>query len=551
MKAGASLANILWLARNAGAASRFAHALVDIERVQTRWLQRQLRRHASSEFGQRFDFAGMRGAADFVARVPLCDYSDVAPYVPRIRHGERDVLSCGTVTHLAPTSGSTGGRKLIPFTASLQEGFSAAVGAWMVELARQRPSLIGGPAYWSISPLAEDDAGNASPGPGLAADRQDVASQLPASSTVPIGFADDADYLGGASAWLVRQALVAPATLRHVHDVRAFWALTLLALLRARDLRVISIWHPSFLDLLVDAAATTWPDLLEAIASGDCPWADALPPEARGAWRHRPAPARAGELRRIGANDWARWWPHLQVVSCWGEQAAEAGWARLRRALPRVLVQAKGLLATEGVVTIPFRATHVLAVTSHYFEFLDERGEVCGAHQLARGNRYEVVVTNGGGLWRYRLGDVVECTGHVRTTPALRFLGRAGQGSDLRGEKLTEVFVAEVLRALWPESALPELAALRPAELDDVACYELLVSPDGLVRASSALAVQLDELLSANPHYALARRLGQLAMPRVVAVAAGSRRAEIGAQAGRLGDAKPRVLVTRSDAPPG
>ncbi|MCC6771649.1 MAG: GH3 auxin-responsive promoter family protein [Gemmatimonadaceae bacterium] len=550
MRTGASLANVLWLARNAGAAVTLARALGDTEGAQTHWLKRQLLGHSTSEFGQRHDVGGIRDYDDFARRVPLCDYEHVAPFIPRILRGEHDVLACGTVTHLAPTSGSSGGRKLIPFTATLQEGFSAAVGAWMVDLARQRPRLLGGPAYWSVSPLAEDDAGHEMLTPGPLADRADVAPNPPPSAAVPIGFVDDADYLGGSSAWLVRQALAAPATLRHVRDTGAFWALTVLALLRQRDLRLISIWHPSFLDLLMDAATANWPMLLDAIANGDCPWADALPAASRDAWRVAPAPARAKELRRIGAADWPRWWPRLQVVSCWGEQAAEAGWARLRRTVPGVLVQAKGLLATEGVVTIPLGSLHVLAVSSHYYEFLDERGEVHRAHQLARGHRYEVVVTNGGGLWRYRLGDVVECTGHVRTAPSLRFLGRAGHGSDLRGEKLTEVFVAESLRALWPASSLPEFAVLRSTELGAVACYELLVSPDGLVTSTEALAQQLDQALHANPHYALARRLGQLAIPRIVPVPADGRRAEIGAHAGRLGDAKPRVLLTAGSRGP-
>ena len=155
-------------------------------------------------------------------------------------------------------------------------------------------------------------------------------------------------------------------------------------------------------------------------------------------------PARARELDQIGPGDWPRWWPHLQVVSCWGDQAAAPGFRRLAARLPLTVVQAKGLLATEAVVTIPYAGTHPLAVTSHYFEFLDESGGLHGADALERGAHYDVVVTNGGGLWRYRLGDVVECTGHVLATPALRFVGRRARQSDLRGEKLSEVFVADV-----------------------------------------------------------------------------------------------------------
>ena len=531
MNAGATAANVLWLAGSVRASRRLTRALAAPADAQRAWLLNRLACDATSAFGRAHDFAAIASHADFARRVPITDYAGVDPWIQRIRGGEQNVLGCGRVTHLAPTSGSTGGRKLIPFTAALQAGFSQAVGAWLVDLARLRPALIGGPAYWSVSPLADD-------GPS-----ED------AGSAVPIGFADDADYLGGATAWLVRRALAVPSSVRHVHDDAAFWRLTLLALLRQRDLRFISVWHPSFLDLIVSTAEPCWRELLDAIASGECPWLDALPQSARAEWRAAPDPRRATELRGLGSHDWPRWWPRLQVVSCWGEQAAAAGWMRLRDRLPDVLVQAKGLLATEAVVTVPIAGQLPLAITSHYFEFLDETGGARLAHELVRGERYEVVVTNGGGLWRYRLGDVVECTGHLRATPSLRFLGRAGNVSDLRGEKLSEPFVAEALRALWKDEAPPLYAVLRAWERAGLAGYELLVSADALATPAAELAARLEAALRANPHYALARRLGQLEPLRAIAVAPDFARDELRTRRERSGDAKPQTLVGANDGP--
>jgi hypothetical protein len=124
---------------------------------------------------------------------------------------------------------------------------------------------------------------------------------------VPVGFADDAEYLGGLRSWLVRQALAVPSDLRHERDVERFWKRTLVCLLGRRDLRLISIWHPSFLDLLLEAAQRHWEELCDAME------------------KHR-----ASELRRIGPDAPERWWPRLRVISCWGEQAAEPGWRALR-----------------------------------------------------------------------------------------------------------------------------------------------------------------------------------------------------------------------------
>jgi hypothetical protein len=518
MNPGPVLANTLWLAGGLPATRRFSAALQDPKAAQESWLRRQLVRHARSEWGRQHEFESIRDVATYVRRVPLTAYDDVEQQVRRIANGEKNILGCGPVTHLAPTSGSTGARKLIPFTSGLTAAFNAAVFPWMLDLVRQRPSIIGGPAYWSISPLAEPELSDDAPPSG-----------------VPIGFADDADYLGGARAWLVRQAMAVASSIRFVEDTDAFWRLTLLALLRHRDLRLVSIWHPSFLDLLTEAAGPAWADLLDGVRTGGNPWESALPQGAHALWRVRRDPERASELARAGPNDWPSWWPKLQVVSCWGEQAAEAGWRGLVRRLPHVLVQPKGLLATECIVTIPWRGERPLAVTSHFFEFLDDHGECRPAHQLERGSRYEVVVTNGGGLWRYRLGDVVECSSHVGNTPSLRFVGRA-RTSDLRGEKLSEAFVADVLRQLWTPDDRPAFATLRGRDRDGIAGYELLL-PAG---ADLSVGQRVETALSANPHYALARRLGQLSPVTVVTVASDGLR-EYG---GRVGDAKPRVLIT-------
>ena len=111
---------------------------------------------------------------------------------------------------------------------------------------------------------------------------------------------------------------------------------------------------------------------------------------------------------------------------------------------PGVEIQPKGLLATEAFVTIPFAGRHPLAIRSHFFEFLEgDRPRM--AHQVEPGGIYSVVVTTGGGLYRYRLEDRVEVTGFVGRTPSLRVLGKEGHVSDLRGEKLHESFVAGAL----------------------------------------------------------------------------------------------------------
>ena len=152
-------------------------------------------------------------------------------------------------------------------------------------------------------------------------------------------------------------------------------------------------------------------------------------------------------------------WPRLSLISCWADGPARAAAALLARRCEGIALQPKGLLATEAVVTIPFDGRHPLAIRSHFFEFVEPDGRVRLAHELQRGMEYTLLLTTGGGLYRYKLCDRVIVDDFVHHTPSLRFLGRDDRVSDLFGEKLSDGFVAGVLEQLFTGDA----AAVRAA----------------------------------------------------------------------------------------
>jgi len=207
--------------------------------------------------------------------------------------------------------------------------------------------------------------------------------------------------------------------------------------------------------------------------------------------------------------------------------------------------QSKGLIATEAFVTIPrwgLPGAHP-AITSHFLEFLPEGAETREARladELEEGGRYEVLITTAGGLYRYRLGDVVEVTGHWGGLPLLRFMGRADRVSDRFGEKLSDGFVTWALQELCAAEDLdPSFSLLAPEEEGGRTRYVWYlrageeeadpgvpgapeIGEDGgnqvgprNSRGLQALASRLDEALSANFHYATCRRLGQLDPPEL------------------------------------
>jgi hypothetical protein len=511
MSPKATIANTLWAASNLPAYWRFRRALCDPAAAQHQRLRHLLARNSNTAFGKAHAFDRISNYEEFARRVPLVDYAGVESWVDRIRRGEKSILTAETVTHLVPTSGSTGARKLIPFTAGLQREFNAAIGPWLTDLSRQHPGIVGGPAYWSVTPTLE--------------------AKIPEQSAVPIGFDTDAAYLGGIRQKLTEAVMAVPSNIGRANSLEKFRYDTLLHLLRCRELRLISVWHPSFLALLLDALPGLWKSLIDDIANGS--------------GSRKPLAQRAAELRCADPQQPESLWPELQVISCWGDSAACAALLDLRRRFPNISIQPKGLIATESFVTLPFGEHHLLAINSHFFEFIGPDGRIFTAETLREGSEYEIVVTTAGGLWRYRLGDRVSVTGFMDKTPSLKFLGRGADVSDRFGEKLSESFVNEALMEVFRHQS-PRFALVAPDEQNGHCGYTLYVEGT----ADANWAENLDQILRRNPHYAYCRDLGQLSPMRVFKVAENAYESFARRQAvrgSRIGDIKPKTLSGASD----
>ena len=529
MKPAATLANFAWWVSGRGAAARQVRALADPRATQAALLAKYLARNADTAFGKQHGFADITSGEQYRARVPLCDYDDFAPWIDRIAAGEAQVLTADRVRLFEPSSGSTRAAKWIPYTATLQAELRVAVAFWIDDLFARDPGLVGGPAYWSISPCTPPS------------DTKE--------SVVQIGFDEDAAYLGGAAERFVRRALAVPGDLRRVTDVEAFRHLTLLWLLRTPELRVVSVWHPSFLTLLLAPLAARWDALLADVRHGYRHAATGL--------RVPAAPRRARFLASLPAPDPRRIWPRLRLISCWGDGHAALHVDEVAATFPGVTIQPKGLFATEGVVTIPHRGTHPLVTCAHYFEFLNETDDVLLAHELVEGAEYSVVLTTGGGLYRYRLRDRVRVTGFADRTPCLRFLGKEDRVSDLYGEKLSEGFVTgvldRVLHGVYDGGELrPRFAMLAPERDGARHGYVLYLElpPDAPAALGATVHAGLDAALRENPHYDHCARLGQLAPARVQCTGEGAATRyvqRLATEGCRLGSVKPAALSPLSD----
>ena len=490
--------NLLWFTACLPGYVRFCSSVRNVQRCQTSKLLKLLQANIETEYGRKHRFDKMSQWDDFRS-IPVTDYKDYCISVERIMSGNKGVLTRDDVLVLQPTSGTSSEHKLIPHTASSAKEFQSALDAWIVDLFLQRPKLFLGSQYWSISPATE--------------------LKVSHDSNVPVGFLDDAEYFGKRRRWIMDGIMAVPSCVRHIADIKANQYVTLLFLLRAKDLRLISVWHPSFLTILLNVIRTEWPRLLNDIENGSIDSIVNIPEKMRHDLEKqlRPAPSRAGELRSLnpaGNSLYREIWPELQVISCWREGNVQVEIAELNKLFPDILIQGKGLLATEGVVSIPMGPSqqHVCAITSHILEFQDDKDEVLPAWDVKIGESYRVILTTAGGLYRYQLKDRVKVTGFYNRAPCIRFLNRAGIVSDCVGEKLhiehVEDIIGDISRRYLNET---RFAMLVPSTYDKVRRYNLLVEAgDGVNLDVQAVAMSLESELCSNYHYAHARKLGQL-----------------------------------------
>jgi len=520
MNTGAAIGNLSWLASSLPELRRFRRDARDLEGAQRKRLRDCLLRNADTAFGRQHGFSDIRGFDDYAERVPVRTYNEFEPWIDRIAAGEERVLTADRVRLFEPTSGSSGPSKLIPYSADLQREIRQAVAVWSAGNFLAQPDLLFGRAYWSLTP-------------------QMAVAQSP-GSVVSVGFDEDSAYLGGMTQTLINRTFATHPALRRVGDMDDFWRLTLLMLLNCGDLRLISVWHPSYLALLIERLRTHWSSLLQDLASGVRLDEPALQVPGN--------PARSRALGSTGCDDLQGIWPKLQLISCWADGHAAVSIPQIQALLPGIKIQAKGLVATEGIVTIPFSDKRPLAYRSHVFEFFDDGGQVHAPWQLEKDVSYSVAITTGGGLYRYRLGDRVRVEDFFYDVPCLHFVGREDRVSDYFGEKLGEDFVGEVIHDVLSRfDPAPRFAMLALDECLDRPAYVLYIEVDGELPES--LPPQLERELRANPHYDLCVRLGQLGQARVSRIqgsgydAYAGRMTEMGM---RLGDIKPTPLSRHS-----
>ena len=192
-----------------------------------------------------------------------------------------------------------------------------------------------------------------------------------------------------------------------------------------------------------------------------------------------------------------------------------------------------GYIASEGRFTVPFEdytPSGILALGSNYYEFIPEHEAesaqplILSSHELKAGGRYSILLTTPGGLYRYRIQDIIEVTGSYNGAPLVAFVRKEGEMASITGEKLhvNHLILAldEVRRRCHLDieqfRAVPDYTANR---------YDIYLEINGRVSPAVLQAEVLPlidrALAGVNVEYAEKRASRRLSAPRLHLMRAG------------------------------
>lgn len=441
----------------------------DVKHRQERWLLNCISRNKETKYGKRYNFGKIKSIDNYQKEVPVVSYQDLFPYMNDIQKGKSDCLFSGKAIAFERTSGSSSGQKLIPYSLESLLDFRNAIMPWLSSLTKKY-NIQTGKAYWAISP----------------ANRQPELT----SGGIPISM-PDAAYLGDEFVPFFLEVSAVPYWVGEVPDVQDWQLASLYYLISRKDLVLISVWSPTFLLTLLNTLFKRRQELEAVLQNGLKIHGQELPANL--------------SVYKILQDYYVKkdvkvLWPELKVISCWADASSHSFYEALKSHFSGISIQAKGLLLTEGVVTVPNCSNQtVLTANSGFYEFLDNEKNSRLAHELRVGGKYEVLMTTSGGLYRYCTGDRVICDGYTSELPILRFIGRE-LSSDMVGEKLTEEFVTGCLEGISGFRMLIPVQYKTPG-------YSLII--ENHQNAESVINLVESRLFN-NPHYAYACKIGQL-----------------------------------------
>ena len=483
-------------------------------------LTRLLRDNKDTVYGRRYGFADIHGHADYQEKVPVTDFSDYDGYISRIINGERDVLTSAPAVFFNISSGSVGEQKYIPIVREDIDKHrlyaeEAIPGIVQNELAHDDPDELFG-CIFNVGDVFMTS---------LADGRLcGVRSGIYLQSAMAAGTLDTSVYTAPPDIMFPRE----------ITDMLYPKVRYALANEKVTAIHGVFVHRMAGLFGYVERNFSAFIDDIRYGRVGEgFRMSDSVRKQLSG--RFAPDPERADYLASIAGKDLAdgmllKIWRKLRYIRCinggqfsiYGDSAAE-----YVRGVPIhsyiYAASESGIGVSPGMGMI---GEYVLLPDVCYAEFIPADGgdgtETLTIGEIETGKHYEIIVTTLSGLYRYRLGDVIEVTGRYGEAPIIKVCYRRELVMNVADERMNVSQLEPAVMLFEQRTGISTLQYCFSGEMGDMLPRYVLYIEAPLTDVQDTGMI-LDECLCRfGVNYRNERIIGSLGVPAVRTLKPGS-----------------------------
>ena len=387
-----------------------------------------LQDNKNTEYGRKHNFAGITALEDY-KKLSITDYEDYQEYVQRMMRGEENLLTAYPVAYYITSSGSTK-QKLIPITeVGLEKGFDVFY----------HVALPDGVEWESHKHLH--------------------------TSMVRISKEEKVTFLSNAHFWNVREKdslffdkFVGGKEFMFTDEITDVWYAKLWLALAEPELKSIySIYQYDIL-LFLQYFKEHWREILRDMEQRMIPEEIHISQVKKQELLELPLPDKEwfvfvrSECEKGFEGIGKRIWKNLSLINGIGGKVFGTQEQMLRTFLGDIKIHYFVYTSSEAPIGIAMEEemdSYICIPHGCFLEFADvgeEERSIKWIEEVEVGKKYELIVTNYSGFYRYRLQDVIEVCGFYGQAPIIRFAYRKNQAVNIAGEKTNLSMVADAMR---------------------------------------------------------------------------------------------------------
>ncbi len=404
-------------------------------KVNEQLLLKIIRDNEDTEYGKKYDFKNIHSIEEYQKKVPVTKYGEYSDYIKRMTgEGEKNLICAYPVGHFNGSSGTTGDVKYIPMPQEM-------IDIYMTYITRCPIGVLtdGLGDEWTKGRcirLAEcpSEVRYLSSGASFGAISSHMTRHFRPNIEALFTSPDEAIFPESGT------------DTKYLHSRFALMDADATGLMAA----YLSYWV-----LMFKYIENNWEMLVNDIETGTIDSSIEMSADVRTRIEGKisPMPERAAELREIFKGGFdepfvPKVWKDMKYVLGIGTGGFKIYADMLKESFTGddISFVKIGIAASEGCFTTTYRLDSedtVIIPDSVFFEFLpvdadDDFSQIVTIDGLEQGKEYEIIITNMGGLYRYRMRDAVRVVSKFENTPTLEFLYRIDQTINILGEKTTE-----------------------------------------------------------------------------------------------------------------